>query len=270
MLKLHPEAAPARKKSGALVTSSGTPLAIVASNIPSMHGLLLSAIPHEEEGGTERVRLPVNTTFQLLPNPTESKRDTLMISGPSGCGKSTLAGGFCRRYCALFPEAPCYLICGASGDKDPAFADLFASGRMKQIPLAELEGLDLESGFPEKCCVVVDDIESSSKKELLEIERVQKGFLCLGRKPCWTTILLGHVACDGSRAARYTLAECDSIVIFPRVTMHGQTAYLCEKKLGLTKDQIKDLRRLPSRWVCIRKNNTPSPLLICESESYVL
>ena len=278
MLKLAPEAplpaaAQSRKKASALVTSSfpiSFPIAICDSMIPGLNGALLSVCAHDEAGAVSRVRLPCNSHFQLLPNPREDRRDTFGVFGPSGSGKSTLAAQFCRKFCALFPASHCFLICGASGDKDPAFSDLFASGKMRQIPLAMLDGLELETAFPEKCCVVVDDIESSNKRELCEIERVQKGLLCLGRKPCWTTLILGHVACDGSRGNRYVLAESDNIVIFPRVSMAGQINYLCERRLGLTKEQIKELRHLPSRWVCIRKGNTPGPIAIAETEAYAL
>lgn len=247
----------------------GQPLAIVDSNSPAANGALLSVMGHDDEPGAARVRLQPGSHFQLLPNPDEKKRDAYAILGPSGCGKSTVAGSFCRKYCSLFPWAKCFLVCGASGQKDPAFADLFASGKMGQIPVAELAEINLEEAFPDKCCVVVDDVESSSKKELELIEKLTKGLLCLGRKPCWTILVLGHTLCDGNRT-KYLLNEANSIVLFPRQTMAGQLSYLCEKKLGMTTAQVLELRHLPSRWVCVWKNNVPSPLVISESEAYML
>jgi hypothetical protein len=249
----------------------GQPLAIVDSSNPAQNGLLLSVLGHDDTapGSAPRIRLQPGSHFQLLPNLDPAKRDAIAVLGPSGCGKSTVAGTFLRKYCSLYPSRQCYLICGASGEKDPAFADLFAAGKLQQIPIAELAEINLEEAFPDACCIVVDDIESSSRKELEMVERLTKGVLCLGRKPCWSVLVLGHTLCDGNRT-KYLLNESNTIVLFPRQTMAGQLSYLCEKKLGMNQEQVKELKRLPSRWACIWKNNVPSPLLISETEAYML
>jgi hypothetical protein len=64
------------------------------------------------------------------------------------------------------------------------------------------------------------------------------------------------------------LNECKSVVIFPSGLGGRSIKYLLDNYFGLDKDQIKRIKKLPSRWVCINKGFPMS--VIADKDAYVL
>ena len=64
------------------------------------------------------------------------------------------------------------------------------------------------------------------------------------------------------------LNECKSVVIFPSGLGGRSIKYLLDNYFGLDREQIKRIKKLNSRWVCINKGFPMS--VVADKEAYVL
>ena len=76
--------------------------------------------------------------------------------------------------------------------------------------------------------------------------------LNVGRHHGLYVVITSHLGSDYTKT-RAILNEAHGICCFPNGSSAKQLTYVLETYAGLTKDDIRKVRRLPSRWVYIRK-----------------
>lgn len=127
------------------------------------------------------------------------------------------------------------------------------------------------------CLVVYDDIDSMDAvcEELKEsVQKSIKDVLNVGRnfgppggpKFHISVIVTSHLGADYRQTAT-VLNEVQNIVCFPRGSSPKGITYVMKTYGNLDDDEIKKLFKLPSRWVCVRREE-PS-LVIYQSGCYM-
>lgn len=198
---------------------------------------------------------------QLLPLPRQlpgkrerhegtSSRSTYMICGPQNCGKSTLAGALTELYLEENPSSKVYLL--SQCDKDPAL-DYLKPIRIKldeQLIEKPVEPKELRNSL-----VIFDDIESIPQKALqTAVEAMRDNMLVTGRKENVSVINCSHLLCDWKKT-RKSLNESEIIIFFPSSGARGQIRRFLDNVMGLPKDQIERIFKLPTRWVALCKTS---------------
>ena len=89
----------------------------------------------------------------------------------------------------------------------------------------------------------------------------------IGRHWCVSLLITSHLPCAGNDTKRI-LNESHQIVIFPHSLGGRSLKYLLDSYLGMDKKQIKKVKSLDSRWVCIFK--TYPQVVISQKEVYTI
>lgn len=203
----------------------------------------------EKDGFTEQVHIPgsiFNPTFN-----SKDFREIIYIYGASGCGKSALCRQYIDEYRLEFPGNSVYLFSLKDGD-----VTLEDKGVIK-IPnqLDILKNIDIET--LKDTLVIFDDCEGYDKSitnEQKEIFRIQDNIAQIARDRRIFCIVTTHLACKGNKT-KIILNECHKIISFPGRVPLRSFKYLMEQYGGLDAKEVKKIWSIPSRWVCINKEN---------------
>jgi hypothetical protein len=202
--------------------------------------------------------------FQLIPNP-ETERQILYVTGSSGSGKSYFTKKYCQEFVRVFPKRPIYLF-SSIGD-DTSVDDIKG---LKRIKLKSQEFFDEEFEINDfkDCLVIFDDTDCITDKKLrTKVNGILGMILETGRHTNTYCIYTSHIATAGNDTKRI-LNEAHSITFFPKTAGGRTLKYLCESYLGLDKEEIKAVKNLPSRWVCVMK--TYPKVVISEKDIFLL
>ena len=188
--------------------------------------------------------------FQLIPN-TKKERDTIMICGGAGSGKSYFACQYLKEYVKAYPKNPIYVLSNVNDDSSLAGVPL---NYLKIGDNLVNEETVLSYKDFSNCCLYFDDIDSISNKNKWRdaIYDLLDGALECGRHQNITVILIQHVATNGHRS-RKLLLESNYFVYFPHGAVRN-TIYALESYFGVSKDQVKKIKQLRSRWALISRN----------------
>ena len=115
--------------------------------------------------------------------------------------------------------------------------------------------------------LIFDDIaEIQDEVERIETNHLLKDVLKNGRKKGISVICSNHLLYDRNKT-KDILYQCDKIIVFP-----GSSNYmienLCKKYVGMGKNAIDKLLKLPSRWVLICKSYPQ--YVIYETGAYII
>ena len=223
--------------------SAGKPLAVVMGR--DLKGEILFV---DEHTGAKSLSLPPGSTFQPIPPPDPKSREICFVTGQSGSGKSYWTREYARMYKKIFPQRTIYLL-----SKLPNDETLDQLKGLKRIKLDTLVSDPISSieVFKESL-VILDDTETLGKEELAAVQKIRDDISSLGRHYCISMCVLQHL-CTNGRETRLILGEAHRFVLFPHSMGTMQFRYILDRYLGLTKDEIGMLRRVPSRWICINK-----------------
>ena len=203
----------------------------------------------ENSGGTKSVALPPGSTFQPLPASEEGVRDVVFVSGQSGCGKSHFARSWASLYMKLWPSRKIYLISGLA--EDSTLDALKSIKRVRVETLVSDPIVDIVQAFKDSL-VIIDDVENLEKDQLEAVNKIRDSICSLGRHTNISLLCLMHLSTNG-KDTRLLLAEMTHTVLFPAACGVAQFRWICERYLGLDKQEIGRLRKAPSRWICIRR-----------------
>lgn len=185
-------------------------------------------------------------TFQYIPD-IERDRDTIFVAGTAGSGKSYWASQYIKEYHKIYPSNQIYLITGNNAD-DPAFEN------MKYVKKINLEGI-LDDPLPyeefKDCLAVFDDIDACSGKLGKYLYDLRDKLLKNSRKVKVSVLSTAHTF--SGIDLKSVLNESDVIVFFPS-NYNRSLKYLLENYLGLTKEGIKAVRKLKTRWCAFVKS----------------
>jgi hypothetical protein len=199
-----------------------------------------------------------NEYIQLSADP-ESERICLYIVGASGSGKSYYATQFIKEWKKTNKTKKIYLISPITDDKNinslkPTRLNPQSQAFLQEPPTCE----DFANSL-----LICDDIEAYDKPITQRIMTLINSILTTGRHHKVSLLFLAHNPTQGNMT-KILLLESHGIVVYPK-TMGGKSSkYLLDQYLGLDKNQIKKLKNMNSRAVCILRSY---PLtLISENE----
>lgn len=192
----------------------------------------------------------LETKADLTPmfNTDKSQRDVIYVAAPSGSGKSFFCADMARMYRQQFPERKIYLF---SRVQEDAVLD-------KLVTRVKLDESILEDPFTtemfKQSLVIFDDTGTLPAPVNKPVAALQSDILETGRHWGVSCIVTSHNLTN-YKASRLVLTEANSIVMFPRAGAWAAVQYVSKQYLGLTKQQIAELKTLPTRWVYIHKSS---------------
>jgi hypothetical protein len=243
------------------------PIAVLHSKTSPRDGLCLmvdakqrSIIP------TRDVVLPSGEFFALEPTNLEKGRDVIMVGGKSGSGKSHTARNFATRYHILWPKRPIYVISYLKYDDT-----LDALNFLKRLdPSTEFKDGPPPLDFFNDSLTIFDDIEGFQRDDPDLHDLLQQTIDMLattGRHNSSSLLVASHLLTDYKRT-RLFLGEAQKFVLFPNGCSMKQMTNLLGLYGGCDTDELRRIRRLPSRWVALC--TTFPSLVLYESGCYLL
>jgi hypothetical protein len=185
-------------------------------------------------------------TCQVLPDP--EKRSIVYVFGASGSGKSYFVKGYVQEWKKLHPKAPVYVF--SRLEKDESLDEIKPKRVLIDDSLAD-ERITTDD-FEPNSMVIFDDIDTLPKNQLDAVYSIMNDILQVGRHRNIYCCITSHLGSDYKKT-RVILNEAHGICIFPNGSSAKQITYVLETYAGLDKADIKKLRKLPSRWVFVRK-----------------
>ena len=219
----------------------------------------------KEGSGSPAINLNPKEKFALEPTHDPKGRDVIMVGGKSGSGKSFIAKNFIKRYHNLWPKRQIYLVSYLQEDETIDQA----KGQERVDPETWVDDPP-ELDFFEEALLVLDDVEGfeRSKKEVFHaIQRVVDMVATTGRHAAASILNCSHLLTDYKRT-RLWLGESNQFCVFPNGASLKQLQTLLGSYAGADAREITAMRRLPSRWVCLR--TCFPPVVIHENGAYLL
>ena len=219
----------------------------------------------EVRGGAFRdVKLKSKPKLHFQPAPDKkTERSITYITGASGSGKSYYTKMYCDEYKKLYPKREIYLL--SSINEDTSIDKIKG---LKRINMDKLLSEPLSAVDFKDACIIFDDTDCLTNKAMrMKVQELLNSVLETGRHYQTEVIYTSHLATDGYNTKRI-LNECKSVVIFPSGLGGRSIKYLLEGYFGLDATQIKRIKKLPSRWVCINKGFPMS--VVADKDAYVL
>jgi hypothetical protein len=243
------------------------PVAILHSRTSPRDGLCLMVDSKKRMiVPTRDVMLPEGEFFALEPNNLKKGRDVIMVGGKSGSGKSHTARNFAQRYHILWPKRIIYLISYLRHDDT-----LDALSFLKRLDPAN----DFKDGPPPldmftDTLTIFDDIEGF-QRDAPEIHDLLQQTIDMiattGRHNQSSLLVASHLLTDYKRT-RLFLGEAHKFVLFPNGCSMKQMTNLLGLYGGCDTDELRRIRKLPSRWVALC--TTFPSLVLYESGCYLL
>ena len=241
----------------------GEALAVIYGPDGTRDGDILTIDPNGRSSGP--ITLNKHEKFSLEPTHDPKARDVIMVGGKSGSGKSFIAKNFIKRYHNLWPKRPIRLV--SYLDEDETIDDAKAQERIDPETWVD-DPPELE--YFEKSLLVLDDVEGfeRSKKSVFNaIQRVVDMIATTGRHAQASILNCSHLLTDYKRT-RLWLGESNQFCVFPNGASIKQLNNLLGSYAGADAKEITAMRRLPSRWVCLRTSFPP--VVLHETGAYLL
>jgi hypothetical protein len=89
-----------------------------------------------------------------------------------------------------------------------------------------------------------------------------------GRHHEITCLITKHTPTNG-KDTKLILAESHQFILFPNGLGNRSLKYLLDSYLGLDKEQVKKIKKLKSRWVCINRATFPLSI-VSEKDAFIL
>ena len=203
-----------------------------------------------------QIKLPPGSTFEVLPTIDPKKRDTVFLFGCANSGKSYFVKHFAQNYNRVWAgKKKIYLISELEEDETLDSANC----KIHRINIKSLvaDPIDLNSGEFESCLFIFDDYDTlkNTKEEPLYtvvLELINK-VLIKGRHQNISCCIISHFGANGNKT-RLILTESQLITVYPFGASKHSIEYVLCKHVGLDKKDVKDIKKLGSRWVSISKN----------------
>jgi hypothetical protein len=200
------------------------------------------------------IRVDSGEKIAIEPNHDPKGRDVIMVGGKSGSGKSFIARNFAVRYHELYPERKIRFI--SYLEEDTTIDSI--SGIIKRIKperfLDEEDEIAADINDFSDSLLIVDDVEGyerKHKKLFNAIQSVIDMIATMGRHNASSIIVCSHLLTDYKRT-RLFLGEAQQFVSFMSGVSEKQIQNLLGGYAGIDTKEIQALRRLPSRWICVR------------------
>jgi energy-coupling factor transporter ATP-binding protein EcfA2 len=182
----------------------------------------------------------------------KDQNNRVCIVGASGSGKTTFAANMMKQYRDDNKKKEIFLFTRNKEDKS---IDNVANPT--RIELDEEELLDsLETGEPyidiewlKKSCCIFDDIEQTSKLLTKYLTSLRMDAITNGRKLDIDIISIIHNT--DFRNTRLVFSEMSMLTLFMK-SSQAMNKRILKDYVGLNIRQIEELKKINSRWICIR------------------
>jgi hypothetical protein len=201
--------------------------------------------------------------FMPLPNQLtyksgKNQREIMYVCASQGSGKSTFTAKYIKEYQKQFPKNNVYVI--SQIEEDDAFKDI---KNLKRLEIDErLISDPISYEMFENSLVIFDDVDVMSNKEIKNaVLQLRNEIAELGRHKNISMLQTSHASCNGTKT-KSIIQECSCVVLF----MKGGNTYnrLLKEYLGFNDPEVRALKKLNSRWVCIHK--TYPSIILTENE----
>ena len=227
--------------------NQGSPIAYVGTGKKSKLKQILSVAEHKKDVKHPFIEYTLQGEEKFLPIPDPSKeRSVIYITGQSGSGKSYWVADWCKRYKQIFPKNNIYLLSSLEEDSSiDKIKDLY------RIKLPEFMEDNWVVADLKDSVLILDDTDAITDKAIKKkIEILTNSILQTGRHYNTTCLFTSHLATMG-KETKMILAECHSVVLFPKNMGNRSLKYILESYFGLDNKEIKKLKNLEGRWVQI-------------------
>jgi hypothetical protein len=210
----------------------------------------------------KEIKCKNNEYIQHTPHKS-NERQILYITGASGSGKSYYVNKYGNEYRKKFKNNPIYLFSSVQDDTSLKIPDLKRVKLDEGFLNAELTASDFKDSL-----VIFDDTDVINNKHILKkVNLILDTILQTGRHHGTSVIYTSHTACNGNQT-KVILNEAHSVTIYPSGLGGRSSKYLLNQYFGLEKEQIRKIKRLPSRWTTIVKSY---PMIVLyEKGAYIL
>jgi hypothetical protein len=195
-----------------------------------------------------------NGYFEQYPNTSincdkTNNRDVLYASGAGGSGKSTYISRYLKNYKLAFPHRDIYVFSRHTDEQE--------IDKLKpiKVPINEkLLTMKLDLDMMKDSCVVFDDCGAIPDKKINDfLYKLMNDLLENSRHHNINICVTSHVPSNYTKT-RLLLAEMTHFILF-NTGSRKQIDYVLTNYLGFTKQQLKELYKLNTRWWCISKLN---------------
>ena len=233
---------PSSKEARAVATVTGGEL----------HGLHLWADTSVTCNDPQMITLPIGSHFQYQP-PLDGSRFVLFLGGAAGCGKSTLSKQIAELYHKMWPSRQQVLVSKLAKDEV-----LDSLPYLHRINIQSLVDRPFELNEADSSLIIVDDVEGLNPTQAAAVQNLVDIVLSQGRHSEGGTSLVycSHNLTMGKNT-RLLHMETHGHVIYPSASGFYQLRYLLTHYCAMSPAEVKWIRKLPSRWVCILKNFPP-------------
>ena len=203
-----------------------------------------------------------NERVQQIPN-RKKQRSVFFICGQAGSGKSYYANKLSLEYSSMFPKNPIYLFSLLTEDKS------ITCKHVKRIKLDE-KFVNTEFSLTDfkDSLIIYDDVDTIQNKLIKgKLLHILDTLLQVGRHNSTSVIYISHLACKGKETS-IILSESNSITIYPQTMGNKAIFYLLTEYFGLSRETVRKIKKLNSRWVTIVR--TYPMVLLYEKGAIVL
>jgi hypothetical protein len=200
-----------------------------------------------DKSGLKELTTKDKDHIQPIPDKTK-ERSIVYCSGKSGSGKSYFTMKYVKEYQKQHPKYDVILFTSISSDAG-SLDKIKGLKKMKLddtfLNYKELENIDNYKD----CMIIFDDTDCISEKRMkAKLSSILGKILETGRHTNTSCIYTSHLACKGSET-KTILNEAHLIVYFPDGTPPRIINNLLENYVGLSKNQIKEVDKIESRWI---------------------
>lgn len=184
---------------------------------------------------------------QIFPIPRVDGVERLYICGPSESGKTTYVYNYLKKYVKMYPDRKIYIFSLVHDDDD-----ILDELNPTRIPITDkLLNKNILTEHFKNAIVIFDDVDTIRNKKLSNyVHSLRDDLLKTGRHYNISVITTNHFLVGG-KETKAMLNESSSITIFPKASLNYR--YMLQTYCGFSKEQLKKLKNLPSRWVTIYK-----------------
>jgi len=176
--------------------------------------------------------------------------NVVYANGPSGAGKTKVVVKIVQSYLKQNKKAEVYLI--SKKEKDKTIDQIKNVKRLDVTTFID-DPIKVEE-FPDKCVIIFDDFEGyeTDKKLYKQIIGFLNDCMTMGRTKLIQIFIITHSSALG-KASTLIFQEASYFILYPQSMSHQSLKYIMQEKIGFDTTQIRYIKNLKSKYVCIHK-----------------